>query len=300
MLLLTSTSDILRLVTASAVTTIGVHASWADNASGTITFGRTNTNITTAATTTVVAAPAASTQRNLKGLVVSNNHTASACFITLQHFDGTTSVDIEAINLLAQESIVVTEAGDVLHYDSSGGRYDYMGPPITNLGIPGTIAETMPREICTETNTTMAVSGTLNMMAIYLKAGWLVSNISLSSATTVAGTPTNYFFGLFDGSLNQVATSANQTTSAWGGNSVKTLPMTTPYRVATAGLYYIGYFMTATTVPTLKGYATKTATQLAGTAPILHGTSSAGLTTALPNPAAAITVGTGTFWAAVS
>ena len=84
MLLLTSTSDIIRVVTGSAVATITVHADWVDNASGTITPGRTNTAITTATTTTVVAAPAASTQRNVKGLSVTNNHASSSNVVTVR------------------------------------------------------------------------------------------------------------------------------------------------------------------------------------------------------------------------
>ena len=76
--------------------------------------------------------------------------------------------------------------------------------------------------------------------------------------------------------------------------------MTTPYTVPTTGLYYLGYFITATTVPTLKGGTAKTGGQLNGTAPILFGTSSTGLTTTLPNPAAAITAGTASFWACVT
>lgn len=300
MLLLTSTSDIIRVVTASAVSTIGVHASWADNASGTITLGRTNTAIITATTTTVVAAPGASTQRNIKQFIISNNHASSACFLTVQHYDGTTSIDLESVTLLAQESLVMTEEGEWYHYDSTGAKYAYNGPVSPNLGIAGTLAETMPRELCTETNTTMAASGTLNMQAIYLKAGQRVSNISLASATTAASSPTNYRFCLFDGSRVLLAESANQTTSAWAANTVKTLAMTTPYRVPTSGLYYIGYWMTATTVPTLKGFTAKTGGQLAGTAPILHGSSSTGLTTTSPNPAGAITASTTTFWAAVT
>lgn len=301
MLLLTSISDIIRVVTASAVATIGVHASWVDNASGTITPGRTNTNITAAITTTVLAAPAAAaTQRNLKLLMISNNHANLSCFLTVQHFDGTTSVDIKTLVLGAQESLVFTEEGEWYHYDATGAKYSFSGPLSPNLGIAGTLAETMPREICPETNSTMAVSGTLNMQAIYLKAGQLVSNISLCVATTAAGTPTNSRFALFDGSRNLLAESANQTTLAWAANSVRTLAMTTPYRVPTSGLYYIGYWMTATIVPTLKGFTGKLGGQLAATAPVIHGSSSTGLTTTTPNPAAAITGGTASFWAAVS
>ena len=93
MRLLTSTSDIVRIVTGSAVSTIGVHADWMDLLGLAVTPGRTNTLITTATTTTVVAAPAASTQRNVRGLTISNNHASSSCNITVQHFDGTNSVD---------------------------------------------------------------------------------------------------------------------------------------------------------------------------------------------------------------
>lgn len=300
MLLLASTSDIIRLVTAVAVSTIGVHASWIDNASGTITPGRTNTAITGATTTTVVGSPASSTQRNVKLLAISNNHASTPCPLIVQHYDGTTSVDLESVTLLPQESLVFTEEGEWYHYDATGAKYFYGGPISPNLGITGTLGETIPRELCTETNTTVAASGTLNMMAIYLKAGQVVSNISIFSATTAANTPTNYFFALYDASRNLLAQSANQTSTAWASNSLKTLAMQTPYIVPSSGLYYIGYFMTASTVPTLKGFTAKTGGQLAATAPILHGTSSTGLTTSLPNPAAAITGGTATFWAAVT
>ena len=172
--------------------------------------------------------------------------------------------------------------------------------PTDNWGITGSKGETMDRNTCPEVNTTAAASGTLNMAAVWLTAGTLVSNISFFSATTAAGTPTNYFFGLFDASRNLLATSANQTTAAWAANTIKTLAMTTPYTVPTTGLYYLGYFMTATTVPTLKGGTAKTGAQLNGTAPILYGTSSTGLTTALPNPAAALTATTASLWACVT
>lgn len=297
MLLLASTSDIVRIVTASAVS-LTVHASWIDNNAGTITPGRTNTSISGATTTTVVGSPAASTYRAAKTLVIANTHASSSNYINVQHYDGTTSTDVWSGTLLAGERLVFTEIGEWIHYDSYGAPYAPLGPLNPNLGIFGTVGETIPREVCAEVNTTVAASGTLNMQLVYLKAGTLVSNISLCSATTAAGTPTHYLFGLYDSSLNLLATSADATTAAWAANTVKTLAMTTPYRVPTSGLYYIGYFMTATTVPTLKGHTGKTGGQLAAVAPIVSGTSSTGLTTALPNPAASITGTTTTFWAA--
>jgi hypothetical protein len=301
MLLLTSVSDIIRIVTVAAVTTIGVHASWVDNAAGTITPGRTNTNITTATTTTIVTSPAASTQRNVKGLVIENNSAATSTQVTIQHFDGTTSCDLFSVTLLAAENLNMDETGAWHHRDAQGAEYTYATPANQNLGVTGTLAETMPRETCPEVNTAVpTASGTLFMQAIYLKAGQLVSNIAVSSATTAAVTPTGGRVGLYDGSRNLRATSADQATTAWAANTLKTLAMTTPYRVPTSGLYYIGFYMAATTVITTKGGTAKTGGQLASSVPILHGTSSTGLATTLPDPAAAITGGLVTIYAAVT
>jgi len=109
-------------------------------------------------------------------------------------------------------------------------------------------------------------------------------------------------FGLFDASRNLLAATADQTTTAWAATTLKTLAVTSPYTISTTGLYYLGIFMAATTVVTLKGGTARTGGQLAGTAPILNGTSaSTGLTTAMPNPAGAITqVTTAPIWGCVT
>lgn len=99
MLLLTSTSDVLRVITGSALT-IDVHASFMDLSAGATTPGRQNTAITTAATTAVVAAPAASTQRNVKFLSIRNKD-ASPCDITVVHFDGSVAVELKKVALPA-------------------------------------------------------------------------------------------------------------------------------------------------------------------------------------------------------
>jgi hypothetical protein len=301
MLLLTSTSDIIRVVTGTTGASINAHASWVDNASGAITPGRTNTAaITTNTTTTIVASPGASTQRNVKNISLTNNHASVSTQVTVQHYDGSNSEDLFGVYLMPGENLIMDAEGAWHHHDANGAEYAYTAPATRNMGISGTLAESMPREICPEVNTTVAASGTLFMQAISLVAGQLISNVIASSATTAAGTPTNYMFGLYDGSRNLLAQTANQTTTAWAANTIKTIALTSSYRVLTSGLYYIGYFMTATTVITMKGGTAKTGGQLAATAPILHGTSSTGLTTSLPNPAAAITGGTASIYVAVS
>ena len=170
---------------------------------------------------------------------------------------------------------------------------------LQDANYSSTYAETFDRNYVAEANTGALASGTLFMQAIWLTAGQVLNWISFSSASTAAGTPTNQLFGLFDLNRNLLATSVNGTSGAWAANTVKTLQLTAPYTVTTTGLYYIGIMVAATTVPSLKGSTALVASQLHGTAPILNGTSSTGLTTALPNPAAAISVTTTLVWGSV-
>ena len=126
MLLLSSTSDIVRVITAAAAA-IKVHASYVDNAAGTITPGRTNTSITTATTTTVVASPAASTHRNLKHLNITNTHASQSCNVKVEHFDGTTAVELMGFVLLPGENMVFNEEGRWVHRDAQGAEYPPAG-----------------------------------------------------------------------------------------------------------------------------------------------------------------------------
>ena len=303
MLLLTPT-DILRIVT-SAAANIQVVASFVDapypaTPSSNMSPDRQLTTITTAATTTVVAAPAALTRRNIKYLNISNNHATVSCQVGVELFDTTNAFELRDVTLLPGESLALTDDGEWHHRDAQSAEYAYTAAPNGNLGATGVLAETMPRETCPEVNTTVAVTGTLFLQAIRLTAGQLVSNISLCSATTGATTPTNYFAALYSGARALLARSADQTTTAFAANTYRTFAMLTAYRVPTSGLYYIGYMMAATTVATLKGGTAKTGGQLGATVPILHGTSTTGLTTTLPDPAGAISTGTASIYAAVS
>jgi hypothetical protein len=127
MLLLTSTSDTVRVTTGSAANAIEVHASYVDNASGVITPGRTNTLITTATTTIVVPSPGASVQRNLKGLYVTNDSVSTTCLVGVEHTDGTNVVEIMQFNLLPGENMTFNEDGGWRHRDANGAEYPPVG-----------------------------------------------------------------------------------------------------------------------------------------------------------------------------
>jgi len=299
MIQLSSTTRKLQLVTGSAGN-IGAYAAWIDLSGTTITPGEDFSNISTATSTDIVAAPAASTSRRIKFLNIENASSSVSNVITINIVDGGTTVPIFSTQLLPGENLVLDGEGSWHHHDVNGADYSSSIPISSTLGPSGVIAESIPRQLCTETNTSALTSGTLYLQAIYLWAGQTVSNITIWSATTAAGTPTQGFFALYDSGRNLLAQSANFTNEAWASQSAKTKAMTTPYRVTATGLYYVGIVIVATTVPTLKGNTAITGGQLHGAGLSLHGNSSTGITTSLPSPAAAITAGTTSIYAAIS
>ena len=119
MIFLTSTSDKIQIITSAALAT-DVHVSWADNASGTITVGRTNTPISTAATTDVSGSPGSGTQRKIKILSIYNEDASNPNTITVQHTDGSNVAILKKVSLLAGESLLYIEGRGWLHYDSDG------------------------------------------------------------------------------------------------------------------------------------------------------------------------------------
>jgi len=130
MLLLTTTSDLVRIVT-DTTADIEVHASWMENNAGAITPGRTNTaSITSATTTTVVGSPASGVQRNVKLLSIRNNHASTTVNVTVDHTDGSTAEELITVALLAGETLVLDEIGNWTHYDTNGAEY-----PVTGIAV---------------------------------------------------------------------------------------------------------------------------------------------------------------------
>ncbi|MCB8748362.1 hypothetical protein LHU53_15785 [Rhodoferax sp. U2-2l] len=154
MLLLTSASDLLRIVTGTATDAIEVHASYVDLSGATVTPLRTNTRITTADTVTVVDSPAASTQRNVKGLYITNTSAGTNCRVEVLHTDGANSIELMGFTLLPGENMTFSEEGRWTHRDKSGAEYPPAGLGAYNgRTIPfmktGTAADTVGYWYCT-------------------------------------------------------------------------------------------------------------------------------------------------------
>jgi hypothetical protein len=148
---------------------------------------------------------------------------------------------------------------------------------------PGPTFETFSRRY--GNNAALLTSGTLSLHAIWLPAGLPVGHIFFMSGTTAAGTPTNYWFGLWDSSRRQLCLTANQLTAAWAANTGKSLAVASSLYAAAAttfvtsysGLYYVGIMVAATTVPSLMG--TGNGSLLSAIGPSVAGNSTTALTT---------------------
>jgi hypothetical protein len=174
------------------------------------------------------------------------------------------------------------------------GSYGYTARGNSAGGTP--VFETMARVYATANQSGSPTSGTLYMQALTIPAGFVIGHLAFVSGTQAAVTPTHWWFGLYDLNRVQLATTADQTTGAWAANTEKSLAVATiasgassTFTTTYSGFYYIGFMMTATTVPTL--YGTNCGTTLIALAPITSGTSDTGATTppAFPHTAGAIT-----------
>ena len=175
-------------------------------------------------------------------------------------------------------------------------------PIVQTLGPSGYIAETLPREQIPETATVVCTTTHIGCQAVWLSAGQTVSNISVCVSAGAASVPTHYAFGLYDSLGNLCCSSADMLTAAMAAQTLYTFAMTTPYKVATSGIYYVAFGFVGTTVPTLKGVA-RTDGTLAGTAPSLNGiTSTTYASGALPATIVPVAAGavTTSWWAGVS
>lgn len=88
---------------------------------------------------------------------------------------------------------------------------------------------------------------------IFLRAGDVVTSLTFMSATTAAGTPTNWWHALYSEAGALLAQSADQLTAAWAADTAKKLALSAPVTISADGWYIAATAMTATTVQTLAG-----------------------------------------------
>ena len=166
----------------------------------------------------------------------------------------------------------------------------------------GVLAETVPRSSIVASSA--AASGTLDGTAVILRAGMLVTNISLG-IRTAAVAPTLSRVGLYDKNGNLLASSIDQGAS-WATIGLKTIAVSVPYLVPTTDLYYLAWICVAGTGPGIWTTAVPSAQAQAMGVPIGSGLLPYFTTPSLSdlaNPATIANPGgslPGIFWMAVS
>lgn len=302
MITLTAINHSLELTT-EASSNVDVFVSYADHTSAGAILGDQQSLITSNITTTILNSPASSTQRQVKLMTILNT-SSTLNTVTVKKDVGSTEYDLFRATLNQYEILVYTDGQGWAKFNNAGqlltASINQATPYRNQKVLDGALYETFDRDICDEVNTSVLSSGRLSLQAIWIPAGVTITSISFWSATTAGATLTNQLFGLYDGSLNRLAVSNNDTSTAWAANSRKTLTLTSTFTTTYSGLYYLGIMVAATTVPTLKGNTAKTNGALGAGAPSMGGTSNTGLTTTLPATATAPGLVTTSFWGCVN
>lgn len=176
-------------------------------------------------------------------------------------------------------STLYKTAGELAQGFVTGGRRTQAFSPIFGRMWKPTAAlrDNFPRMLAGTAEATLT-SGTLFVfVGPYLFAGDTVTNIVMKSGTTAGAALTNQWFALLDQSLNVLAKTVDDTSTAWGSFALKTLTITGNYVPAADVQTYFAVLVAAGTTPSLRGASL--GSSLANLAPVLMGTSTTGLTT---------------------
>lgn len=167
------------------------------------------------------------------------------------------------------------------------GRYD----PISGAdwlleGSPADFRAQNMRLLDCNADTDPLTTQVMLSVAVPLQTGDLVTNITFKSGATAADTPTNYWFALYSSASTPalLAQTADQTTTAWAANTVKTLALATAQRISASGVYYAAIMVKATDLPSLIGKSVGIAGAAASvlSSKVLAQTSGSSLTTTAP------------------
>ena len=125
---------------------------------------------------------------------------------------------------------------------------------LLNGGPTGLLRESFPRWACT-TDLTAPTTQVMTSVAVALKAGDVITNVTFKSGATAAATLTNWWFALYSAAATPalLAQSADQESAAWAANTAKTLALAAPQTITADGVYYAALMVKASTVCSLVG-----------------------------------------------
>jgi hypothetical protein len=150
---------------------------------------------------------------------------------------------------------------------------------------PTQIRESIPGRGSAMSDLAVLTTQVMSSVAVPFLAGDIVTSIAFRSGATAAGTPTNWWFALYDNLGNYLMQTADQLTAAWAANTTKPLALLAPQTIRFSGVGYAAVMVKATTPPSLLGQSMFDLTMSTGLVTgqkILAQTSGSGLTTTAP------------------
>jgi hypothetical protein len=219
MILLTSTSDVVKLAALTSGSTIDVHASYVDlGLNNAVTPSRQDTQFTSVTTKTIVSAPAANVQRNVKTLIITNEGGGGGSGdeqIVITHTDGTTTVELIACTIKNGYTLTWSDNDGWRMTDPYGSLVTTSAAAPSQIGITGDGSDFIAVFDGVQTPTGSTRSGS----TYFLQRDVFYSQVQVNSgitvimgSATVAGNPYRMFV---NGSIVN-----NGTISAPGNNAV--------------------------------------------------------------------------------
>lgn len=163
-------------------------------------------------------------------------------------------------------------------------RYDQTNDPDWLLdGSPAFRASNLRPIDCTS-DAAALTTAVMTSVAVPLNVGEVVTSLSFLSGATAADTPLNWWFALYSPAGALLAQTADQTTTAWAADTLKTLALATPQTLSATGVYYAAVMVKATAPPTLVGRTLARAAAAGAllSSKVLARTSGSALTTTAP------------------
>lgn len=134
------------------------------------------------------------------------------------------------------------------------GRYDPVhGTDWMLEGSPSGVRVQNMRQLDINADTDPLTTQVMLSVAVPVQTGELVTSITFKSGATAADTPTNWWFALYSAAGALLSQTADQEAAAWAANTVKTLALATPQRIADASVVYAAIMVKATDLPSLIG-----------------------------------------------
>lgn len=167
---------------------------------------------------------------------------------------GTEAARPAASTLLANALYEATDSG--VTYFCTGAAWVLWDPGDGTLMWNGGVLmrETLERDEITSQTLGMALTGVMYVVGVKCYRGDVLTNIGVRWGTTGQASPTNWWFALYDPSLNLIGQTPDQTTTAIAASSFTRFAMTGgPYTMAATGIHYACIMVASAAQPTLIG-----------------------------------------------